>query len=272
MGAVIQIAVAVFLASCVSLYAQSNVLRTSTGVLERDTGGACRMLPQSIWSNCVYGLASGTNYSTSVYYDIGPGRNNGTQETANQRPTWVTNGYGAYSFDGSDDNIMLSNACSFAGLSSGTVCCWYRHGANPAANAALIYEATSEAGYSRFAAFVLTDGSTLAAYRDTNAGSSYTASGSSMSAGTWYHVGMTVNANTDAMYLYINGVAVGTNTTAKGAMTTNAPNGHCVGALYSDVTHVYSVNGIIDEAYKFNRDLSASEMSNLYNATKRGHP
>lgn len=77
---------------------------------------------------------------------------------------------------------------------------------------------------------------------------------------TWYHVAMTVN-NTD-MTLYLNGVS--DKTTTKTVVPFNSANQLVIGGIFKTGV-LYFWNGTIDEVKIYNRSLSTTEISALYN-------
>ena len=84
-------------------------------------------------------------------------------------------------------------------------------------------------------------------------------------AGVWAHIVLTYNSATSTMTPYLNGVA-GTPTTSVSGTFTNADSltigGHS--------TYSYFYQGSIDDARIYNRALSASEITAMYNAGKVG--
>lgn len=77
-------------------------------------------------------------------------------------------------------------------------------------------------------------------------------------AGTWYHVACVAN-DTD-IRVYVNGSLDST----PGAHTTGIYNSSAVFLLGSLITAGYYFDGLIDEAIVLSRDLSATEISNIY--------
>jgi len=84
-----------------------------------------------------------------------------------------------------------------------------------------------------------------------------------LSAGRWYYVAATYNNGTGIIYL--DGVADGSGSFGTGTLPNNT-NPVYIGAKSSLVEFL---NGKIDEVRIYNRALSASEVANLYNASKK---
>ncbi|MBI3252361.1 MAG: hypothetical protein HYZ52_03450, partial [Candidatus Omnitrophica bacterium] len=83
-------------------------------------------------------------------------------------------------------------------------------------------------------------------------------------AGTWYHLVGTCsgNANGSTVKLYVNGVLEGSGTIT-GAITTDTQDLGIGGAPAA--TNVFQFPGVLDEAALFNVELSASQVTDLYN-------
>jgi len=92
--------------------AQGVWMRTDTVVdgghrLDVDTNGKHTLVDASLTNDLV--LMQTMSYDdTGTYYDVSPAGNDGTQTTANFRPTILTNYGGVASFDGTDDGIDVA--------------------------------------------------------------------------------------------------------------------------------------------------------------------
>lgn len=80
---------------------------------------------------------------------------------------------------------------------------------------------------------------------------------------TWRHVAVTVNANTNTVVLYENGVALSTITTTAFDTVTTATK-LLIGAGYSGGRYF---KGLIDDVAIYNVALSAAEIASIYNST-----
>lgn len=87
-----------------------------------------------------------------------------------------------------------------------------------------------------------------------------------LSNGTWYHLVYTY----DGSYVraYINGSQVGSDVAASGSGSANQNDSFAIGAVQGNPagTYYYTPNGIIDEVGVWNRALSGTEISELYNS------
>ena len=98
-------------------------------------------------------------------------------------------------------------------------------------------------------------------------GASYNANTNSdiLSSNTWYHA-VFVKSSTSGMTIYINGSSVATNTSATGDVNTNMSSGgaNTIGYYKTTASSLY-FNGRIDQFRTFNKAISASEVTTLYN-------
>ncbi len=93
-----------------------------------------------------------------------------------------------------------------------------------------------------------------------------TTSSAGLVTGNWYHVVGTYNATAQTVTIFINGVLQATTTTGTIPSSISATLGRFqVGAQDSTTTPTNFYNGLIDEVRLYNRALSVSEVSQLYN-------
>ncbi|MCX6789152.1 MAG: LamG domain-containing protein [Candidatus Gribaldobacteria bacterium] len=178
---------------------------------------------------------------------------------------WSEGKYGCgLTLDGVNDYVIVPNTASVKGLNAATISLWYK----PVAfvtDGAIYYESTLANGTTRFAIFQEPSGQIMAAMRDTNSGTPFVITvNSAVSLGNWYHLVLTVDANTDALLLYKNGVLIGRNDTAKAGFTTDNPINPIAIGSYNYTSSKY-INGIIDDVRIYNYALTATQVKTLYN-------
>ena len=91
--------------------------------IDAQTDGLWSRMPSAIFADCVLWQSfSYQDNSGNDYYDLSTAGNDGTQTTANSRPSFSTAAGGVYDFDGTDDYIDIG----VTGLGSGafTICAW----------------------------------------------------------------------------------------------------------------------------------------------------
>ena len=175
----------------------------------------------------------------------------------------------AASFNGSSSYVSLSNASTILGTPSGqTISCWAK------------FNSVSSSGYNNTTLLSANDGSnphwqitlydgkiygdyfqTSTIYRQRNGSTS-------ISANTWYHFVITFDStDSDVVQFYVNGQAeTGTNLTSGGTFTGNIQNPSLpirIGRRDLSSGSWY-MDGEIDQVRIFNKALSASEVTTLY--------
>ena len=209
--------------------------------------------------------------SGSTLFDLSGGGNNGTLTNG---ASVITNRAGrALDFDyvsgGNRQAVELPNRVSVRGFSAACLSLWCNLQTGPADNAALYYESTATEGFTKFGIFQSSANQLIFVCRDTTTGSSFSVS-HTPTAGQWNHVAGNYNASNDLMELFVNGISVGTNTTAKGNIVDDAPATEIAIGAFTRVlpASAYSVNALIDDVRVYNRALSDSEILNNFNATR----
>ena len=197
----------------------------------------------------------------------------GNTGTLTNGPTWVDGKKGgALDFDGSNDYVTLPSSASFKGQDTATVSLWYKPDQNPSEEAGIYYESTSDSNYTRLGFFHNTSGDLAAVSRDSETGSAYAINQSDFfSAGEWYHLVMTYDAVSDEFILYTDGSQAGINTVSKGAFSGTSPGTSVVIGRYPSTYTPGYVNGQIDDVRIYNRALSATDISALYNSGTTKH-
>jgi len=212
------------------------------------------------------------NTCTGGANDVCDVSGNGNDGASTGGPVWTAgkNGSGLR-FDGVDDYVDIPDSASVASFTAASVDLWFKPTANPASAAGMYFESTTTSGFTRFGIFHQANGTVTGLMRDTNTGSSFSAnSTTTLTLNRWYHLELTVDSATDNLILYVNGIAEGTNSTAKGAFTSGAPaEGVNIGAYrQAPSNHVY-VSGFIDQVKLFNYARTAAQVAYDYN---RGRP
>lgn len=98
--------------------------RTAAGGIDVDTANVITVMPESLFTNCVFWLPSSRD-GAGTYYDHSAARLDGVQAVATNRPAWTNAGLGSYTFDGSSDFIDISSVTGvMAALTAGTISGW----------------------------------------------------------------------------------------------------------------------------------------------------
>jgi len=194
---------------------------------------------------------------------------NSNHGTLTLGPTWTQGRVGgALSFDGSDDHVLIGNSSTFnyEYTQPMTVSAWVRRRGDTGS----IFSKHS-IGISRGYSFTITATNRLTFQVRTNSTDRATKDGNSqLSDDTWYHVTATYSGSGTAagIKLYVNGVddgSFGTDDNLGGGTIINAitpqingqdGTGAALGAMY------------IDEVRIYDRELSATEIFNLYKGSK----
>lgn len=168
-------------------------------------------------------------------------------------------------FNGSSSEILLPSGVSVKGLTAASLSMWFNKTSDPSAGQEkrLYYESTDATGFSRWSVRLNDAGTISIIARDNSSGNGFLATSAALSNGVWYHLCATYDSVSDNLILYINGVAVATNTTSKGAFTnTDAADQITIG----NVNNLDYFTGYIDEVGIWSRALTADEVSQLYNS------
>lgn len=180
-------------------------------------------------------------------------------------PTWSTGKIGnALTFDGANDYaVMPSNsAISQFGTGEFTVSVWYK--SSSATDQFLIDNKTAGTNLAGYDVFLSPSGA--ANFRVADGTTQHVAiSPIGLSDGLWHHlVGTRSSAG---LKIYIDGTQAGTNTNGGAFNVTNSTNMY-FGSYNS--TPSLPFNGSMDEVRFYNRALSATEISNMYDANNAG--
>lgn len=172
---------------------------------------------------------------------------------------------GAAYFDASNDNLILASNLTLTYGPGYTYTAWIKFQAFPANNASM-YLFDSNGGTVQCTALSFyNNGGNLfpIVYAYINGGCNNITSpaASGVATGTWYHYAATHDYSTAQTKYYLNGALLGTNSPA--AVTT--PTSDKAAVIGSNRLGGSRFNGMMDEVALFNRVLSATEISALYN-------
>lgn len=177
--------------------------------------------------------------------------------------TYVSSGKlgGAYDFDGTDDVIGVSGT-SISQIDEGstfTISAWFNPDTLSPSTAAFDIVANTNDSASRIVLFVRDSNVRCSVY---DGGSFHYSNMASVSLNTWYHVVVTHDSSNN-MTLYLNGVEA----TTAASIQDNGGNTHfAIGAKRDGGGWRNEFKGMIDEVGIWNRELSSSEVSELYNS------
>jgi hypothetical protein len=196
----------------------------------------------------------------TTWYDISSYGYNGTLVNG---PTYSSNYDGTISFDGSDDNVTISNDITSNFSTNGiTVEAWVYHN-NFTGSQAYINNWFNFTSPQRGFILRTFNGQTYPSFwwcwgsvSSTNSYSTVYASNTPFSANTWYHVVGVYEKNVSAR-IYVNGVLKGTNSSVPYDIVYDTTNGVSVGTSNINTSRM---NGNISEARIYNRVLSSSEI------------
>ncbi|MEW6063009.1 MAG: LamG domain-containing protein [Nanoarchaeota archaeon] len=205
-------------------------------------------------SDAVLVMSFDTNVSTSqgMVKDYSSRNNTGYlgNATASTQPSWTSSGKigGAYSFDGVDDNVVLSEPpTSSTNIYNGSVFAWIKTSNAGTSYRGIVVKQSAYGMFLRDNVFIIYNWPFPAGDRSTNV---------NLADGNWHFVGFTFqNGVTDGTKLYIDGVLnLTTNLTIL-----NQVEGVVIGAG-TNPGIIQNFNGTIDEVRIYNRTLSAAEI------------
>ncbi|MBI2514777.1 LamG domain-containing protein, partial [Candidatus Wolfebacteria bacterium] len=209
-------------------------------------------------------LEEGTGTSTA------DGSGSGNTGTLTNGPTWTTGRIGkALSFDGSNDYVNMGDAGAVEGLSAISFGAWVnlRNYVASGQGAGIVISKIYGAGGYGGNSFDISFGDTYLTTDVYAAGSiDYANVGRTIvPLNSWTHIEVTWQSGSP-LKLYVNGAQVASGSYSLSGTTHNVGSPLLVGA--ADSTSVYGfLDGLIDEVRIYNRALSASEVTDLYNAT-----
>ena len=199
--------------------------------------------------------AGSTDEGAVVVYDSGSWRTFADEST----PPFA-NSY-SVDVDGTNDSVDVSDSSDFAFGSSGfSISFWFNGGSTNASSGfgVNIFDMRNSVGGSQPSLWIETDGaSSLVKYYAS--GAYRVSTTATLDAGTWYHLVITNDGSTTKIYLDGNTTPIGTGSDP--TTYVNAP--LRIGGYHASN---YYYDGLIDEFAIFSSELSASDVSSIYNS------
>jgi len=180
--------------------------------------------------------------SASTWYDLSGNSVNGT---LNNGPTYSTNNSGSILFDGTNDSVSLTLPASFGANYS--ISFWFNLASLAGATEKQLFGSPSDV------ASISISSNRIGSWN----GSAYRHSSTTLSANTWYNFVMVNSTNT---VFYLNG-----NSDSTFASTATLNSGACSLMAIGSIRYL---NAYLGNVLFYNKALSASEVSQNYNAQK----
>jgi hypothetical protein len=221
--------------------------------------------PRAVTSGLVLALDAGNTKSYpgsgTAWTDLSGRGNTGTLQNS---PTYSSANGGSLAFNGTSNYIDLGNPSSLNILGTVTVNAWVN--ANVINSGVNVWYTIFEKGYDGSfdqLYFRFTEGQLqIGSYRQsdlTNFSTTYTG----LTVNTWYN--LVGQYNGTSWIIYVNGAQVASTTTT-GILASTAPCG--IGAAYISTGYARFFNGKISQVSVYNRALSATEISQNFNALR----
>lgn len=240
---------------------------TKNGVSSNFVNG--RFLGSIISSGLVLSLDAGNTSSYpgsgTTWTDLSGSGNNGTLING---PAYNSSNFGSLAFDGNDDVASFGNILNM-GLSSWTISCWVK--INDGSGFAGIMGKTSYRGYVGRYSFYIDNGSIYSFFQpDINY--IITTPITPYLDNKFHNLVMTID-RTSMMYLYIDGISVGTPLNVSGTSSINlngSTDNFYIGSYGSSngLSPFGFLNGNVSQASIYNRALTATEVTTNFNANR----
>ncbi|MFC1600714.1 LamG domain-containing protein, partial [Patescibacteria group bacterium] len=204
------------------------------------------------------------NSGTSVYDNSGNGHNS-TAFVGNT--SWIAGKHGsALSFDGANDHVTIADNDAFTVPSGGqiTVEAWIK--LNKLNDAQIPISKMKGSNYEWSMQQTAANGAGGGLLTSAGGGYLYAFSSQSLSADRWYHVAFTADTTSEEVYLYVDGVLSGTDTTPSG---TQAPNGTANVQIGESDAGTGDFQGSVDDVRIYNYARTPQQIVQDMNA---GHP
>jgi hypothetical protein len=183
-------------------------------------------------------------------------------------PTWVQGKYNyALSFDGTNDYVDFGNILNLAGKPL-TISAWIKMNQLPPSGYTYPFVARRQTSGSYNADYlveVTSGGGICFTYAKAGTNNWYVACtpGGVVSTGQWYHVVATFNSSSTTAKIYVNAVQKASQVTGQQLTSNSGAVFRLAYTWYTGNNKYY--NGVLDEIAVFDRALSDSEISALYN-------
>jgi hypothetical protein len=182
---------------------------------------------------------------------------------------------GHYSFDGTDDYIVVSDHPSFDMDSGVTLAAWFVNDGSVQVNGEYVFDTAQVGNNSRMAVRINLAGTVLVYFKDTGAQETYRTTNGAYDDGEWHHIVAVADINGGSLTIYVDGVV------DQGALTGNFNGGTSIfrptqgiriGDIYTGGAG-YNWDGLIDEPIVYqNCALSQSEVVELCAQGIMRHP
>ncbi len=168
----------------------------------------------------------------------------------------------ACSFDGSDDMVTANDNDSLTSMNNLTISAWFKSDSLGSWRA-IIGKGTSDAN-EEYTLMVISTG----VYFDVGGSGPYSNTAYTITSGNWHHIAAvhSRNATASTLKVYVDNVDIGATTTGPTLTPGNNSLNLSIGSRF--YTGLSYFSGFIDELRVYNRALSATEISALYNTTK----
>ncbi|PCJ98193.1 MAG: hypothetical protein COA45_08575 [Zetaproteobacteria bacterium] len=167
-------------------------------------------------------------------------------------------------FDGSDDGIDAGNDASLQITGDMAISAWINANSVSGRQRIVGWQSAGEAEVENNLYALTIDGNDIFITHEYGAGSNVGLTyNTTLTTGTWYHIVMSRDVATDQISVYLNGTLVSTQGYA------NDPTGGSTGRMYIGYfpSMAWDFDGTIDDVRVYNRTLSATDITALYNYT-----
>lgn len=228
-------------------------------------------------------VAMNTDSMSGSYTDVVSGASSVAAQAPIESGSGPNGSTGAFRFNGeysfyAKHFLPSKTLCTLKGSSQFSVMVWYKHvdvNVLGTTGGSIYYESTSLPGYARIELNISITGLLSAKVRDTESGTAYTVTESEANwekplVGEWHLIALSYNADTEKMFLWKNGVVIGTNTETKGPLTDTTPSDIAIGCYIPENTdYNTSIDGFISEVGLFTRALVVQDIERYVDWFKR---